>query len=281
MLASFREFAAELWHKYREDHIQILVSSLAYYAFFSFFPLLLLLASMLGTLFGMGGEYARLSAEIVSQLPFSSEYLSSSLKGILRARTSLGLLGSLLLLWSATAAFDILQQILNRIHRAPRMRSLWRRRLLGILLALLLLLFLPLSIGLAGIRPVILGALWRRLPLPPGWEHAALSLSTFLLGVLLDLLLFLILYSFGPSARRRVRQTWPGALVGAVLWEVSKILFAIYINSFAAYQMLYGSIGSIIAILLWLYLAGSLFAFGAEVNYVLAARRDRHPPATH
>src|SRR3989442_1144964 len=55
MVHALREFLAELWHKYRQDHVSILVSSLAYYAFFSFFPMLLLIASILGFLFGMGG----------------------------------------------------------------------------------------------------------------------------------------------------------------------------------------------------------------------------------
>jgi membrane protein len=66
-----------------------------------------------------------------------------------------------------------------------------------------------------------------------------------------------------------------------VLWEVTKYLFASYVRSFATYRMLYGTIGSVIALLLWLYISGTLFALGAEVNSVLGMRRDRHPPATH
>src|SRR5215467_3962868 len=124
MVRTLREFLSELWHKYRQDHVQILVSSLAYYTFFSFFPLLLLLASVLGFLFDLGGEYARFSTQLVELLPFSSSYLQGALQLILNSRMRLGISGSLLLLWSATAAFDVLQQILNRIHRAPKMRSL-------------------------------------------------------------------------------------------------------------------------------------------------------------
>ncbi len=281
MLAAAREFLSELWHKYREDHVQILVSSLAYYTFFSFFPMLLLVASILGTLFGMGGEPARFSAQILAQLPFSSAYLTNALQRIMHARRSLGFVGSLLLLWSATAAFDILQQILNRIHRAPKMRPLWRRRLLGILLALVLILFIPVSIGLAGLRPVLAGALQNHAPLPSRLESAVMTASSMGFGALFSFSLFFTLYLFGPSASRRIRRIWPGALMAAILWEVSKLLFSVYVGSITTYQMLYGSVGSVIAVLLWLYLAGTLFALGAEVNFVLAARRDRHPPATH
>jgi len=281
MLGTLREFLSQLWHKYEQDHVQILVSSLAYYTFFSFFPLLLLLASVLGFLFGMGGEYARFSTQLVELLPFSSSYIQGSLQRILQARVQLGILGSLLLLWSATAAFDVLQQILNRIHRAPRMRALWRRRLLGILLAVLLMMFVPLSIAFAGLRPFIVRAFVNQTSLPSRLEGAILTLSTFGMGVLFNFLFFSTLYLFGPSKSRRLRRTWVGALLAAILWEATKSLFAIYIKSFSSYQMLYGSVGSVIAVLIWLYLSGALFALGAEVNSVLAARRDRHPPATH
>lgn len=281
MVRSVTEFLSELWHKYRQDHVSILVSSLAYYTFFSFFPLLLLAASALGVLKGMGGEYARFSSQILGLLPFSSAYLKASLDKILRARHSLGFFGTLLLIWSASAAFDILQQILNRIHHAPRMRPLWRRRLLGILLALILVLFIPLSVGFTSMRPVLAGALIQHTPLTRRWEPAVLLLCTQGLGVVFNFILFVTLYLFGPSVRRRLSQIWVGALLGAVLWEVTKYIFASYVTSFSTYRMLYGTIGSVIALLLWLYVSGTLFALGAEVNAVLGMRRDRHPPATH
>ncbi len=278
---SLLEFLSELWHKYRQDHVSILVSSLAYYTFFSFFPLLLLAASILGVLSGMGGEYARFSSQILGLLPFSSEYLKGSLEKILRARRSLGFFGTLLLIWSASAAFDILQQILNRIHRAPKMRPLWRRRLLGILLAMILMLFIPLSVAFTSLRPVLAQGLIDLTPLTPRWEHQILTLFTVAMGILFNFILFLTLYLFGPSARRRISQIWVGALLGAFLWEATKYVFAAYVQAFATYRMLYGTIGSVIALLLWLYVSGTLFALGAEVNSVLGMRRDRHPPATH
>jgi membrane protein len=200
MLSVLREFLSELWHKHRQDHVQILVSSLAYYCFFSFFPLLLLLASVLGYLFGMGGAYARFTTQILSLLPFSSAYLQAGLQRILQARLRLGIFGSLLLLWSATAAFDVLQQILNRIHRAPRMRPLWRRRLLGILLGLIVMLFLPLSAVFAGLSPWIVEGLTSVAALPAAWEPGILTLCTFAMGVVFNFLLFSTLYLFGPVA---------------------------------------------------------------------------------
>src|SRR5437773_1697845 len=231
MAAPLVSFLRELWQKYRQDHVSILVSSLAYYTFFSFFPMMLLLASIIGFLFGMGEEYARLPRTILGLLPFSSDYMTNAVDRIVHARRSLGFFGSVLLIWSSTAAFDILQQILNRIHRAPTMRPLWRRRLLGILLGLILLLFIPASIIMAGARPLLARVLARLTALPPSWEPAVLTLCTGALAILFNFTLFLTLYLFGHSVRRRTREIWVGALTGAVLWEASKALFGLYVRS--------------------------------------------------
>jgi len=271
-------FFHDLRRKYQEDHVSILVSSLAYYTFFSFFPLLLVLASVIGFVYGMGEEYARLPRALLGGLPFSSEYMANALEKIIRARRSLGLLGSVLLIWSATAAFDNVQQILNRIHRAPTMRPLWRRRLLGLLLGLIVMMFIPLSVGIAALRPAIARALTQQ-TLSGRFESALLTLSMAALGIAFNFGLLLTLYLFGPSVRRHFPQTWAGALAGAVLWEATKAAFAIYVRSLSSYKMLYGSVGSVIAVLLWLYVSGTIFALGAEVNFVLAARRSRHAPA--
>ena len=268
-------FVHDLWRKYRDDHVSILVSSLAYYTFFSFFPMLLLVASLIGFVYGMGEEYARLPRQLLGLLPFSSEYMTNALEKIIRARRSLGLLGSVLLIWSATAAFDNMQQILNRIHRAPSMRPLWRRRLLGLLLGLILLLFIPLSIGLGAVRPMLAHVLARHASVPPSWYAALVTLGARALGVAFNFLLLMTLYRFGPSVRRGYGQIWAGALAGAVLWEASKAVFGIYVRSLSSYKMLYGSVGSVIAVLLWLYVSGTIFALGAEINFVLDARRER------
>lgn len=248
-----RDFFIQLWHKYREDHVSILVSSLAYYTFFSFFPILLLLASIIGFIYGTREESVQIPRQVLDLLPFSSEFIENALNRIIHARHSLGFFGSVLLIWSATGAFDNLQQMLNRIHRAPAMRPLWRRRLLGLLLGLILTLFIPLSMGISAIRPVP---------------------ARTLAGIAFNFVLFLTLYHFGPSVRRRYRQIWPGALIGAVLWEVSKALFGIYVGSLSAQKMPYGSVGSVIAVLLWLYVSGTIFALGAEINFVIDHRRE-------
>ena len=139
----------------------------------------------------------------------------------------------------------------------------------------ILLLFIPLSIGLGAVRPMLAHVLARHASVPPSWYAALVTLGARALGVAFNFLLLMTLYRFGPSVRRGYGQIWAGALAGAVLWEASKALFGIYVRSLSSYKMLYGSVGSVIAVLLWLYVSGTIFALGAEINFVLDARRER------
>src|SRR5262245_62789987 len=93
-------FLRDLWRKYREDHVSILVSSLAYYTFFSFFPILLLLASIIGFVYGTREESVQLPRQILDLFPFRTEVMSEALDRIVLARHSLGFFGSVLLICS-------------------------------------------------------------------------------------------------------------------------------------------------------------------------------------
>ena len=120
------------------------------------------------------------------------------------------------------------------------MRSLWRRRLLGILLAVILMMFVPLSIAFAGLRPFIVRAFVDHTSLPGRLEGATLTFFTFNMGVLFNFLLFSTLYFFGPSKRRRLRRPGWGRWWPAILWEATRLFTSLH-QMFSSYQMLYGS----------------------------------------
>jgi len=72
------------------------------------------------------------------------------------------------------------------------------------------------------------------------------------------------MYRTMPRAQVRWRDVWPGGLVAGLIWEVGKQLFTWYVGNFAAYNVIYGSVGAIIVFLLWSYLSAQLLLFGAE-----------------
>jgi membrane protein len=91
-----------------------------------------------------------------------------------------------------------------------------------------------------------------------------------------------MLYHFVPAKRPEWKDIWVGALITAVAFEITKIIFIWYIRNFSPYDMVYGSIGAIIAFVMWSYLSALVFLFVAKVTYVASAGKAllRSPDAS-
>jgi membrane protein len=91
----------------------------------------------------------------------------------------------------------------------------------------------------------------------------------------LAFLVFLLLYKFIPSIRPKWKDIWLGALVAAISFEITKIIFLVYLRIFNPYNLVYGSIGALIAFLMWTYLSALVFLFIAKVTHVNLEMRSR------
>src|SRR5947209_782709 len=85
---------------------------------------------------------------------------------------------------------------------------------------------------------------------------------------LITVTLFVVVYRFMPRAEVSLRDTLPGAIIGGLLWEVSKYLFAWALNYFH-YDQIYGSVGAVVAVLTWSYVSSLILLFGAQLSVVL------------
>ena len=82
----------------------------------------------------------------------------------------------------------------------------------------------------------------------------------------LTLAVFLLIYKFMPNTRTYWRYIWPGAVVGAVLFEAAKNLFIVYLSRFASFENVYGSLTPVIVLLLWAYISALILILGAELS---------------
>ena len=87
-----------------------------------------------------------------------------------------------------------------------------------------------------------------------------------ILSFVFNLAIFLMLYKVLPNTQTHWRFIWPGALVAALLFEGGKFLFVLYLDNFATFSAVYGSIGSVIALLLWAYVSAFILILGAEMS---------------
>lgn len=244
----------------RERNITFLAASVAYYAFVSLVPLLLLVL-VVGNLVG-GESFARLLVRRVESL------LSSSGQDVLRTaltnsqgRTGAGVVGLLTLTWSALRLFRGLDLAFAEAYGTASDPSLVKQVLDGVVTIVLLALTVGLMVAVGYV--VRLPAVAEALPVP----NVVGTLALFV-GLVVA---FLPLYYVLPPVDVSVREALPGALFAGVGWLVLQVGFRIYAANAAEYQA-YGILGAVLLLVTWLYFAGVFFLLGAAVNAVLAGR---------
>lgn len=166
-------------------------------------------------------------------------------------------------LYSVHSAVAALVSGLNamhlRAHRPGLMRLLWSVVLTAAVVALVLA-----ALGVVVMVPLVLNFLHL--------GDRGSFILVYLPWVVLFAVLFVVLglfYRWGPTSEsRRHRQSWlsPGAFVGALLWVAASIAFSVYLAYFGVYNRIYGSIGAVIALLMWLYISAYVILFGAVLN---------------
>ena len=92
------------------------------------------------------------------------------------------------------------------------------------------------------------------------------SLALRVAPFLINMGIFLLLYYFAPNCRTYWRYVWPGALIAAILFEVAKGIFIWYLDNLATYDQVYGSVTSVMSLLLWMWVSALILILGAEIS---------------
>lgn len=257
---------------FNADRLPLLAASLSYYALLALFPLLLLIIAV-GSLFAAERDLTQSLGRSVAQLmPGAADEIERILREAVDARGPATVIGVLALFWSASGLFDVLQTALDRAWRVHLSRAFWQQRLISLLVILgLILLFLASLLLSALTDDVVRGAL--------GLGAKTLAWVGRAVSVVAVFAALLILYKFFPHARVSWRAALVGAIVAAVLWELAKNFYGIYLISFARFNLVYGSVGAMIGLLLWGYISASIILFGGEISATLerdtAAAQER------
>lgn len=269
-----------------DDYAQSMGAALAYYTMFSIAPLLLIVISIAGLIFGV--EAAR--GEIFSQLQGlmgqqGADAVQALLESVSKPAESITamLVGSVLLLIGATTVFGELQDAMDRIWRAPKRNksglwSLLRARLLsfGMIMGIgfLLMVSLVISAALAA-----LGRLWG--PLFADWALLA-SAVDFVASFAFTTAVFAMIYKTMPRAKVDWNDVWIGAAVTSILFTIGKLLIGLYIGK-SGVTSGFGAAGSLVVVLLWVYYSAQIFLLGAEFTWAYAltfgSRREQPVPA--
>ncbi len=257
-----------------DDYAASMGAALAYYTVFSVAPLLLIVISVAGLVFGE--EAAR--GAIFGQLrDLMGDEGAKAVQGLLESVSTpeksiiATIVGFATLLVGATTVFAELQDALDRIWRAPdrdKGGGIWgllRARVLsfGMIMGIgfLLMVSLVLSAALAG-----LSKWWG--PMFGGWKVLA-SVFDFAISFGLVTLVFAMIYKIMPRVQVAWRDVWTGAAVTSLLFTIGKSLIGLYIGQ-SGVASGYGAAGSLVVLLVWVYYSAQIFLLGAEFTWVYA-----------
>ena len=250
----------------QQDGISLLAAGVAFYGFLALFPTLIALVTLVGLVADprmiaeqMQSLTEGLPAAVRELIAAQLAALTSSSRGALTAGLVVSLLGAL---WSASSATTNLVTTVNIAYREDQTRGWVRLRVVALLLTVAAVVFLVLALALIALVPVVLPAI----PLGVG---AAVLAQIGRWGLLLALISIglAVLYRVAPSRRPpKFRWVSVGSVVAALLWLLGSAGFSLYVTYFGHYNKTYGALGSVIVLLLWLFLTSYVVLLGAEIN---------------
>ncbi|MDI1449799.1 YihY/virulence factor BrkB family protein [Polyangium sp. 6x1] len=265
----FRGFFKDLYKEIREDQISTGAAALAYFLMLAIFPAAIFLLSLLPYLPIPDLEPAIMDLLRELMPTQAAELFTTTIDRVLSERRggllSVGLVGTL---WAASNGLNAIIQQLNVTYDVRETRPFWKTRGMAVLLVLLFGALVVTAFGLI----VFGGILQREVAELIGWSGALLKLfSAFRWLVILGffLMAFATVYYFGPNVEQSFRFITPGAVLGVAVLVLSALGFRFYVENFGKYEATYGSLGAVIVLLLWLYVAGLVILLGSEVNSLL------------
>ena len=245
-----------------------LAAGVAYYALLSLFPLLLGLLALGGILLSSEGTYQGLLSFVTENLPGSKAFVEQNVGEVVEFRGVVGVGAILGFLWTASIGFGAVARSVNRAWGIRVNRPFYVAKPLHILMALAVGALFLISTSATSVIEVItdperdFGIPAQEFFLQLGLGHLALRMVPW--GI--NIFIFLMIYRFAPNCKTYWRYIWPGAVVAAVLLEVSKGLFLWYLDNLAIYNQVYGSVTSVIVLLFWIYISALILILGAEIG---------------
>ena len=252
--------------KARQDFANDLAAAIAFWAFFSIFPLLIGVLSLTSRYLESEPLQARIYATVTEMLPGSAEMVMENLDAVVHYRGTMSLVAILGLFWAAGKVFGAITRAVNRALGIRRSRRRFVSRLRYFAMAIVVSILALLSLGVTVVLEIALDLpALSQLGLDTG---LIAGFKSWTMSLLLVFLIFTLLYKLTPYTTVGWKRVLPGAALATVLFELGRHGFILYLEKMADFKAVYGSLSSIIVLLLWLYVSALILILGAEYNIV-------------
>jgi membrane protein len=241
-------------------------ASLAYYAFFSIFPMLLVIIVVGSFFVDRDVVQMQLLNILEGVLPGAEEIIIANIDQVLQLRGAVTFIALISLTWSATSVFNNIAKNINRAFPSAQVPNFLKGRMLGFFMFIGLGLLMLLSFAtstISGLIPVI------NIPFNDKALHETFlwQIGAFMLPILTNILMFWALYHWIPMIKVSRKASLLGSAIAGVAWELLNNMFTWYLSSgLSTYRLVYGSVGTIVALLFWIYLTAMIILIGAHLT---------------
>lgn len=259
------------WHAlkgFRQNNGLFLSAGLSFYFLVCLVPMLFLFVSVMGYLLTSEAATSAVLSQIGQFVPVYKKELAEMLTRLIATRKTSGAIGTVILLFFSMQLFACLRTVMNVVFEQPRGHGFFRGMLWDVvMLAVIGVLFLASMIItdlLFWLRTFVLSPAH----VPRQWfRYATVGLA---LGF--NTALFFVVYRYFPARRVRLGAALAGGVLASLLWEVAKQLFRWYILAIGVYDQIYGALGFLVGLTMFVYYSGIVMVLGAEYTASVEAR---------
>jgi membrane protein len=252
-------------------------ASIAYYALLSFFPFLLLVFSLLGSITEDENDRIAVLTFIFRYFPTQLDFVNAQLLEFRDRRLELGVAGALTLIWASLGVFGAVTSGVNEAWGVEQQRSFWKHRMVSFLMLVaaggVMILALVLVSAIKVAEASSFGIMLARF----GWLVVFQTLTADYLATVLLIIGVGLVYYFIPNAKTRFRDVWVGAALTGILWRIAFDGFSWYISGNESMAMMHGSIAAVVVFLFWVYVSAIILMYGVEFTAAYARLRRRRP----
>ena len=248
-----------------------LAAGLAFFFLICLIPLLFLVVSAAGFVLSSETAAGRVIAQLTQIIPVYQREITRALLRIVATRRLSGILGTGILILFSTQLFAAVRLVLNRVL-GIRGRGFWYGMAVDVVLIVLIT---PLFLATVAVTDLFV---WFKAAVsgPIRIPRLLLELMGIGLGLIFSTAMFFFFYRFVPRLPVSFRAALAGAVLASFLWEVAKQLFRLYIVHVGVYDQIYGPLGVLVALVMFVYYSAIAFVLGAE--FVRALERGRIRP---
>jgi YihY family inner membrane protein len=278
--APWRRMFSHSLHQFHENDLFTSAAAMSYFGLMTLFPALLLLFALSNRI----AAGTQMLAHVVQVYPGSGKFLHETVQSLSGISTGIMISCGLIVMWAGSWVFAVVERALNRIWGTmPRTFLHGRALTLGMIgiVGLLLSVSVMITSVLLALQEIADRLSPRQLE---NYRLLASVGSVFwqivfaLVSLLVTFTLFAVVYRFMPNAHVAVRDVIPGAVIAGLLWEGAKYVFAWSLN-YLDYGQIYGSVGAVVAVLVWGYVSSLVLLFGAQLTSVFHREHMEHPVA--